>query len=139
MESALDQSVFQAMVAHFSLLPVIDLLATPLDSKLPLLIIPFPDLAVFGIDTLSVPWDSFWMAYAFPPTALVCDMLMKLQGLDLILIMVAPWSLDLLELSLNHPVELPVTQTSLTQPVGEGVGRVFQKNLFWNSHFHFLP
>ncbi len=28
---------------------------------------PFPGLAAFGVDALSVPWDLFTMAYAFPP------------------------------------------------------------------------
>ena len=53
MEWALDQSVFQAVVAHFGLLPVIDLLVTSLDSKLSVFISPFPDPAAFGVDTLS--------------------------------------------------------------------------------------
>ena len=56
--------------------------------------------------------------------SLVHDVMMKLLGLDLILILVAPWwpnqscFLDLLELSVDHPVELPVSSTLLTQPVG---------------------
>ena len=74
---------------------------------------------------LCVPWDLFGMAYAFPPTTLVHDMLMKLWDLDLILIVIAPWRLnqswfpDLLEVSIDHPVELSVTQTSWTQLVGD--------------------
>ncbi len=48
------------------------------------------------------------------------------HGINLILIMIALWwpnqlwFLDLPELSVNHPVELPVTQTLLSQPVGGG-------------------
>ena len=67
MEWALDHIVFQAMVAHFGLLPVIDLLVTSLNSQLPVFICPFPNPAVFGVNALSVPWDSFGMAYAFSP------------------------------------------------------------------------
>ena len=67
MEWALDHVVFKAMVAHFSLSPVIDLLLTPLNSQLLVFISPFLDLAAFSVDTLSVPWDLFRMAYAFPP------------------------------------------------------------------------
>ena len=58
------------------------------------------------------------------PMALVRDVLMKLPGLDLTLLLIAPWwpnqswFPDLLEFSLDHPMELPVTQTLLTQPVG---------------------
>ena len=40
---ALDQSVFQDVVVHIGLSPVIDLLATPLNSKLPVFISPFLD------------------------------------------------------------------------------------------------
>ena len=59
-----------------------------------------------------------------PPTALVRDVVMKLWGLDLTLILIAPWwpnqSLhpDLREFSIDHPVELPVMRTLLTQLVG---------------------
>ncbi len=123
-EWALDQSVFQAVVAHFGLSPVIDLLATPLNAKLPVFLCPFPDPAAFGVDALSVPWEGFRVAYAYPPTALMRDVLGKLKGLDMILILIAPWwpnqswFPDLLELSIDHPVELPVTRNLLTQPVG---------------------
>ena len=124
--------MFQAVVALFGLLPVIDLLATLLKSQLLVFISPFPDPATFGIDALSVPWDSFGMAYAFPPTVLVHDVLMKLWVLDLTLILIALWWLnqlwfpDLLELSIDHPVELPVMRTLLTQPVGSLVVHHYQ-------------
>ena len=67
------------------------------------------------------------MMYAFPPTALVHDALMKLWSLNLILIMIAlwwlnqSWFLELLELSIDHRVELPVTQMLLSQLVGARV------------------
>ena len=120
MEWALDHIVFQVMVAHFCLSPVINLLATFLNSTLLVFISPFPDPVAFGVGTLSVPWD---LTYAFPPTALVHDVLTKLRGLDLILILTGPWWSnqlwfpDLLKLSIDHPVELPVMRTLLTQPV----------------------
>ena len=53
MEWALNQSVFQAMLVHFGVLPVINLLVTPLNSQLPVFFSPFPDPAAFGVDTLS--------------------------------------------------------------------------------------
>ena len=64
---ALDHGVFPVVVAHFGLSPVIDLLVTPLNSQLPVFISPVPDLAAFGTDTLSVPWDWFKVVYDFPP------------------------------------------------------------------------
>ena len=75
-ELALDHIVFQAMVAHFGLSLVIDLLATPLNSQLPVFISPFLDPAAFGVNALSVPRDSFRTAYAFPPMALVHESVM---------------------------------------------------------------
>ena len=62
---------------------MIDQLANPLNSQLLVFISPFPDPAAFSIDALSVLWDLFRKVYSSPPTALVCDVLMKLQGLDL--------------------------------------------------------
>ena len=77
MEWALVQSVFQAVVAHFGLSPVIDLLVTPLNSQLPVFSL-FLDPAVFSVDALSVLWDLFEMAYAFSSMVFVHNMLMKL-------------------------------------------------------------
>ena len=67
MEWALDHIVFQALVVHFGLSPVIYLLADPLYSQLLMFISPFQDPSVFSVDTLSVSLDSLGMAYAFPP------------------------------------------------------------------------
>ena len=51
-EGALGQSVFQAMGAQFGLAPVVDLLATPLNSQLSVFISPFLYPAMFCVDTL---------------------------------------------------------------------------------------
>ncbi len=70
-EWALDHIVFQAMVANFGLSPVIDLLATLLNSQLPVFISPFPDLVTFSVDTRD--------GVCLSPMALVHVMLMKLH------------------------------------------------------------
>ena len=81
---------------------------------MPMFIGLFPYPAAYGVDTLSVPLDLFGMAYDFPPMVLVCNVLMKLQGLDLTLILIAlwwpnqSWFLGLLEFSIEYPVELPM-------------------------------
>ncbi len=90
-EWALDHPCVPSRGGFFGLLPLIGLLATPLKSQVPVIISPFPDPAAFTVDALSVPWDSFRTAYAFPATALVHGAQMKLQGLDLTLIFIAPW------------------------------------------------
>ena len=64
--------------------------------------------------------------------ALVCDVLMKFQGLNLTLILIAPWWLnqswfaDFLEFSIDQPEKLPVTWTPLAQPVGSRVVRHYR-------------
>ena len=46
--------LFQAVVAHFGLLPVNDWQATTLNSLLSVFLSPFPDLAVYSVDALAV-------------------------------------------------------------------------------------
>ena len=48
------------------------------------------DPASNGFNAPSVLWDSLGMAFAFFAMALVHDVVMKLQGLDLILILIFP-------------------------------------------------
>ena len=69
-EWALDQSVFQVMVAHFGLSPVINLLATLKNSKLPVFI------SLVSMPSQSLETHSGW-CMLFLPMASVCDMLMK--------------------------------------------------------------
>ena len=122
-EWSLSQTLFEEIVGHLMLSPVIDLMATPLNTKLPVFICPYPDPQAQGVDALSVPWDNFRTAYIYPPTSLVRDVLTKLRDLDLTVIMIAPWwpnqswFPDLLELSIDLPVEIPLTWNVLTQPV----------------------
>ncbi len=123
-EWALNLSVFQAKVVHFGLLPMIDLLMTPLNSKLEVFISPFLNWQHSASRCCQSHGTCLGQRMPFLPTVLVCDVRMKLRGLDLILIMMAlwwpnqSWFLDLLELSINHPVEMPMTQTLLTQLAG---------------------
>ena len=77
MEWALDRSMFQAVVAHTGLSPVIDLLVTPLNSQLPVFLSPFPDPAGFSIDYLSVWWDFQGGLCLLSPMVLVCNVMMN--------------------------------------------------------------
>ena len=57
------------------------------------------------------------------------------RGLDVVLIMIALWWPNqlwfpvLLEFSINHLVELPVTQTLLAQPVEDQVAHHYQNQV----------
>ncbi len=64
---ALDKSMFQSVVGHFGLSPVIALMVTPLNARLPVVLCPFTDLAALCVNVLSVPWKEFSMANTFPP------------------------------------------------------------------------
>ena len=78
----MDCSMLRAMGVHCDLSPVIGLLVTLLNSQL-------PDQAAFSVDGLSVLWDLIGVLMP-SPIAFVCDVVMKLWGLHLILISVAP-------------------------------------------------
>ncbi len=59
MERVLDWSVFQAVVQHYGLLPVIVLLTA---------VSVHPSISRFGsVQTISVPWDLFGISYAMGP------------------------------------------------------------------------
>ena len=114
MKRALAHIVFQAMVAHFSLSPVINLLATPLNSQLPVFSGPSSIQRQHTVSRMGLVQD----AVCFSPTALVCDVLMKPQSdsdFDSPMVAESVVVPDLLEFSIDHPLELVVTQTPLTQ------------------------
>ena len=79
MRWALDPSAFQAVVAYFGLLPVMGLVATPLNLKLLVFLSPFCDQVAFSVSGL---WDSYGVNYAFPPMLLVHDVVMWLTPLQ---------------------------------------------------------
>ena len=100
----------------------IDLFATHLNNKLPLYFSPLPDPASIGTDAMLQDWSN-QEVYAFPPFAMVQQVIMKLRqspGTTMTLIAPfwpqRPWFPDLLELLVEVPVSLPSRVDLLRQP-----------------------
>nr|KAG5707751.1 hypothetical protein BaRGS_003326 [Batillaria attramentaria] len=101
--------------------PHVDLFATRWNHKLPLFVSPVPDPLAWAVDALSIPWNGLF-AYAFPPTVLIPKVLTKLEGIDAIILLVAPlrweksWITSLLRLATDPPLRLPCHRRLLRQP-----------------------
>ena len=93
--------------------PTIDLFATKENKVLPIFCSPYPDESAWAVDALSIAWDDFQLAYAFPPQAIVPKVLQKIReskGSTFILVASQspsrPWLPILLELSVAQRLEL---------------------------------
>ena len=102
--------------------PQIDLFATNLNTKLPTYVSPIPDPQAWVVDALNISWKNI-IGYTFPPTALLPRVVQKLLSQECRLILIAPgwptkpWFWDLMELSLDHPRQLPPIRSLLKQPL----------------------
>ena len=100
--------------------PHVDLFATHLNRKLPLYVSPIPDPGAWDIGALNINWTNL-MAYAYPPTALLHKVIQKIKQCHCLIIVIAPgwpgmpWFWDLVQLSTEIPLQLPVSTTLLKQ------------------------
>ena len=100
--------------------PHVDLFATHLNHKLPLYVSPIPDPRAWNIDALNINWTNL-TAYAYPPTALLHKVIHKIKQCHCLIIVIAPgwpgmpWFWDLVQLSTEIPLQLPVSTTLLKQ------------------------
>ena len=100
--------------------PHVDLFATHLNHKLPLYVSPIPDPRAWDIDALNINWTNL-TAYAYPPTAPSQGdpkdqaMLLPDHRNSPRLARDAPWFWDLVQLSTEIPLQLPVSTTLLKQ------------------------
>ena len=100
--------------------PHVDLFATHLNHKLPLYVSPVPDPKAWDIDALNINWTNL-TAYAYPPTALLHKVIQKIKQCYCLIIVIAPgwpgmpWFWDLVQLSTEIPLQLPVSTTLLKQ------------------------
>ena len=103
-------------VAHSSL----DLFATHLNHKLPLYVSPIPDPGAWDIDALNINWTGL-TAYAYPPMVLLHRVIQEIRQCHCLIIVIAPgwpgmpWFWDLVQLSTEIPLQLPVSTTLLKQ------------------------
>ena len=100
--------------------PHVDLFATHLNHKLPLYVSSIPDPRAWNIDALNINWTNL-TAYAYPPTALLHKVIQKIKQCHCLIIVIAPgwpgmpWFWDLVQLSTEIPLQLPVSTTLLKQ------------------------
>ena len=100
--------------------PHVDLFATHLNHKLPLYVSPVPDPKAWDIDALNINWTNL-TAYAYPPTALLHKVIQKIKQCHCLIIVIAPgwpgmsWFWDLVQLSTEIPLQLPVSKALLKQ------------------------
>ena len=119
-EWSLKIEVFQELRKRW---PVsIDLFATSLNHRCSLYFSPFHDPSAVATDALLQDWSG-WLAYAFPPWALIPAVLKKLRSSSgVLLTLVAPywpqrpWFPELLDLVVDGPVTLPLSRDLLRQP-----------------------
>ena len=81
---------------------------------------PVPDQNAWDIDALNINWSGL-TAYAYPPTALLHRVIQKVRQSNCLIIVIAPgwpempWFWDLVQLSTEIPLQLPVSRTLLKQ------------------------
>lgn len=122
-EWSLKQELVNKIFMKFSILNI-DLFATRENRKLPVFCSPFPDQLAWATDALSVTWKGMF-AYAFPPPVLIPQVLQKVRKEPCVLVLIAPhsprqsWYPILLELLVDIPRKLPITEDMLTQKKGQ--------------------
>ena len=94
--------------------------STGLNHNLPLYVSPIPDPKAWDIDALNINWMGL-TAYAHPLTALLHRVIQKIRQCNCLIILIAPgwpmmpWFWDLVQLSTEIPLQLPVSTTLLKQ------------------------
>ena len=112
-EWSLHPQVFK-QICHKWFTPHVGLFATHLNHELPLYVSPVPDQ-----NALNINWSGF-AAYAYPPTALL-RVIQQIRRCNCLIIVIAPgwpgipWFWDLVQLSTEIPLQLPVSTTLLKQ------------------------
>ena len=127
-EWSLHQQVFEQICQKW-FTPHVDLFATLLNHKVPLYISPVPDQNAWDIDALNINWSDLTV-YAYHVPALLHRVIQKIRQCNCLIIVIAPgwpgipWFWNLVQLSTEIPLQLPVSTTLLKQ----SHNYVFQRN-----------
>jgi len=89
-EWTLSQYAFEKLQQWHGKLEV-DLMATPLNNKLPRFICPFQHPLAEEVDAMTIDWNKFQQIFIFPPVNLLPSLLEKLQQYQNHGIIIAPW------------------------------------------------
>ena len=101
--------------------PQLDLFATKFNAKYPLYMSPVEDPQAMAKDALSQDWSSM-IAYAYPPQAILPQVLNKILQHQCIVYLIAPnwprmaWFPRILDLLIDYPRRIPLIPRLLTQP-----------------------
>ena len=118
-EWSLHPQVFK-QICRRQFTPHVDLFATHLNHKLPMYVSPITDPNAWDTDALNINWACL-TAYAYPPTALLHRVIQKIRQSHCLIILIAPgcpgmpWFCDLVQLSTEILLQLPVSTTLLKQ------------------------
>ena len=118
-EWSLHPQVFK-QICHKWFTPHVDLFATRLNHKVPLYVSPVQDENAWDMDALNIDWSGL-TAYAYPPMALLHRVIQKIRQSSCLISVIAPgwpgmpWFWDLVQLSTEIPLQLPVSRTLLKQ------------------------
>ena len=122
-EWSLHKEVFQAICQCWNQ-PLVDLFATKLNHKLPVYVSPLPDPQAWEVDALNIPWEGL-VAYAYPPTVLITQVIQKLRKERCSIILIAPawptqtWFWELVQMTREIPLQLPLIASLLQQPFSQ--------------------
>ena len=101
--------------------PHIDLFATKLNHRLPLYMSPVQDPGAVAVDALSQDWTGM-VGYAFPPFALIPQVLNKIEQQRCVIYLIAPcWPRQahfplLMDLLVDIPLKIPAMYNLLSMP-----------------------
>ena len=118
-ECSLRPQVFKQICQRW-FTPHVDLFTTHLNHKLPLYMSPVPDPNAWNIDALNINWMGLTV-YAYPPMALLHRVIQKIRQCHCLIIVIAPgwpgmpWFWELVQLSTEILLQLPVSTTLLKQ------------------------
>ena len=90
------------------------------EPQAPSIRVSYPRPKAWDIDALNINWTNL-TAYAYPPTALLHKVIQKIRQCQCLIIVIAPgwpgmpWFWDLVQLSTEIPLQLPVSTTLLKQ------------------------
>ena len=74
-----------------SILPQVDLFATPFNARFPSFLSPIAMKGSSGVDALSTDWNQWERIYLFPPFPLISEALARLERFRGSAILIAPW------------------------------------------------
>ena len=119
-EWTLDKAIFTRIVTKYYT-PQVDLFASRLNHQLPLYVSRHPDPGAMEVDAMTLHWNR-WTSFIHAPIIMLPRILKKIREDQATCLLIAPnwpgqtWYPLLLEMLVNIPSLLPMTETSLYLP-----------------------